>query len=236
VDGDTSNTTTREENNNKSDIVAERGVEGADTASGKVRAGPENTSIDSTVNGSPRHAPPTSSFTNTTNNNNETNGFSPTKDSDLTPQDKVNEKCVSGKKTVILSDRIEGREEEEEVEASSEASSSVGSSLDSPSSLSPLAPHFVRKMVDCTAFKGDAVRFDVQVTCTTSPRLAWTLEDEPVEEDGRRVVEVGEDGHCSLIVRDVREEDEGEYACRASNSHGTAICRAELSVYGLGAV
>ena len=91
-------------------------------------------------------------------------------------------------------------------------------------------------MLDCTAFKGDAVRFDVTVTGQPPPRLVWMVEEEEVEEDERHIVELGENGQCSLIVRQVTEDDEGEYSCKAVNSQGEATCFAELSVYGMGSV
>lgn len=97
-------------------------------------------------------------------------------------------------------------------------------------------PAFVKEMVDCTVFTGDVVRFDVQVTGQPAPQLVWTLEEEVVEEDERHILELGENGLCSLIVRHVTEDDEGEYSCRAVNSLGEVTCSAELSIYGMGAV
>ena len=97
-------------------------------------------------------------------------------------------------------------------------------------------PSFVKEMVDCTAFAGDVVRFDVKVTGQPAPQLEWTLEEEVVEEDHRHILELGENGLCSLIVRHVTEDDEGEYSCRAVNSQGEATCSAELSLYGTGAI
>lgn len=103
-------------------------------------------------------------------------------------------------------------------------------------SLAPAPPSFVKEMVDCSAFPGDVVRFDVRVTGQPAPKLHWSLEEDEVEADARHIVELGENGLCSLIVRHVTEDDEGEYSCRAVNSQGEAMCSAELSVYGIGPV
>ncbi|XP_076449773.1 uncharacterized protein LOC143286078 isoform X2 [Babylonia areolata] len=100
----------------------------------------------------------------------------------------------------------------------------------------PCAPRFLKEMVDCTAFKGDVVRFDVTVTGQPPPRLTWMLEEEEVEEDERHILELGENGQCSLIVRHVSEDDEGEYLCKALNSQGEASCVADLHVYNMGTV
>ena len=96
-------------------------------------------------------------------------------------------------------------------------------------------PKFAKKMVDCQAFKGDVVRFDVRVDGDPLPSVTWCHEGEVVAEGGRRVVEVGSDGHHSLIIRRVGEEDDGEYTARATNSRGVASCSAELIICGSGA-
>jgi hypothetical protein len=180
------------------------------------------------------------------NSNNETNRFSPSKDSNETVL--ANNRQDTHKDTIWNKDAKSeendaGFAKDEGEETSSEVSSSVESSLStsvasaSSSVLSStVRPRFVKKMVDCTAFPGDSVRFDVEVTGTPAPTPVWCFEEEVVEEDGRHIVGLGENGHCSLIVRCVSEDDEGGYSCRAKNSSGEATCSAELSVYGVGAV
>ena len=96
-------------------------------------------------------------------------------------------------------------------------------------------PAFLQRMVDCTAFPGDCVRFDVRVSGCRPRDLRWLRDDEEVEEDASHVVEVSR-GAASLIVRRVTEDDEGEYTCRACNAHGTVACSADLTVYGTGEV
>ncbi|XP_041374354.1 myosin light chain kinase, smooth muscle-like isoform X3 [Gigantopelta aegis] len=100
---------------------------------------------------------------------------------------------------------------------------------------SHLRPNFVKKMVDCQAFKGDVVRFDIKVAGEPCPTVSWYHEDDVVVADERHIVEVGADGQCSLIIRRVGEEDDGEYTARAVSLSGDASCSAELIICGSGA-
>ncbi|KAK6166183.1 hypothetical protein SNE40_022941 [Patella caerulea] len=96
-----------------------------------------------------------------------------------------------------------------------------------------LKPSFVKEMVDCEAFSGDVIRFDVVVSKDTT--IHWYYEDEKIIEDSRHIIDFGENGRCSLIIRQVTEDDEGEYTCAALNENGETTCSAELIVCGSGA-
>lgn len=92
-------------------------------------------------------------------------------------------------------------------------------------------PVFTQKMVDCKAFAGDAVRFDVVVTGDPSPEVSWLFEEDPISSDAKYSIETNSSkGTKSLIIRSIEEDDEGEYSCKAYNSCGEVICSAELSV------
>lgn len=97
------------------------------------------------------------------------------------------------------------------------------------------SPSFSEEMVDCKAFTGDVVRFDVTVCGDPQPDVCWYLEGAKINSDSRHTI-TNEDGECSLIIKQVTVNDEGEYSCRAKNTHGEIKCCAELIIYRTGAV
>lgn len=98
------------------------------------------------------------------------------------------------------------------------------------------SPSFIKEMLDCEAFTGDVIRFDVRVAGSPEPDFHWLHEEDEVQEDRRHIVDVSDNGQCSLIIRNVTEADEGEYSCIAVNDIGEASCSAELIVCSIGAI
>ncbi|XP_060064239.1 myosin light chain kinase, smooth muscle-like isoform X2 [Ylistrum balloti] len=94
---------------------------------------------------------------------------------------------------------------------------------------------FVREMVDCQAVSGDVIRFDVTVSCDQDQDIHWFQEDIEIVEDDRHSFVYDDKGGCSLIIRNVSEEDDGEFTCKASNCFGEITCSADLIIYGTGA-
>ena len=93
-------------------------------------------------------------------------------------------------------------------------------------------PRFTKEMVDSTAFPGDIVRFDTEFSQPSSVvTVTWYYEDEEILEDHRHSVVKTSSG-SSLIIREICEDDDGEYSCKISNSCGETMCSAELVVYG----
>lgn len=90
---------------------------------------------------------------------------------------------------------------------------------------------FTKEMVDSKAFPGDAVRFDVEFKADANFSITWFFEDDVVAEDNRHNIQKSEKG-SSLIIKDVCEDDDGEYSCRISNMNSEETCSAELIVYG----
>lgn len=97
------------------------------------------------------------------------------------------------------------------------------------------SPQFLQEMVDCEAFTGDVIRFDVQVNGDPEPSLEWFREDSVIVADNRHTIRCGDEGDFSLIIRNVTEDDDAEYSCKASNSLGEVTCTAELIICGTGA-
>ncbi|XP_071103572.1 myosin light chain kinase, smooth muscle-like isoform X2 [Haliotis cracherodii] len=98
------------------------------------------------------------------------------------------------------------------------------------------SPSFIKEMLDCEAFTGDVIRFDVRVAGSPEPDFHWLHEEDEVQEDRRHIVDVSDNGQCSLIIRNVTEADEGEYSCIAVNDNGEASCSAELIICSIGAI
>lgn len=90
---------------------------------------------------------------------------------------------------------------------------------------------FTKKMVDSKAFPGDVVRFDVAFTASKNTKVLWYFEDELLVLDEHHCVQESQ-GVCSLIIKDVCEDDDGEYICKISNNTHEESCSAELIVYG----
>ena len=97
------------------------------------------------------------------------------------------------------------------------------------------APCFVSSMKDCQVCSGDAVRFDVSVTGNPLPSVSWYFDNEELKLDDSRIdiEECSDSGLFSLIIRNIEDDDEGEYKCKAENSSGQVACSAELSVLEL---
>ena len=90
---------------------------------------------------------------------------------------------------------------------------------------------FTKEMVDSKAFPGDAVRFDVEFAADANISVTWFFEDDAIAEDDHHNIQKS-DKSSSLIIKDVCEDDDGEYSCRISNVNGEETCTAELIVYG----
>ena len=92
------------------------------------------------------------------------------------------------------------------------------------------APKFVEDMVDLEIIKGHPARFDVQVSGIPMPILHWYRNGKEIKPDDKHVrFEFAEDeGIGSLIIDEVKANDDAEYACKASNKAGSAVSKADL--------
>lgn len=93
------------------------------------------------------------------------------------------------------------------------------------------APVFTKPMTRCKTCQGDVARFDVTVSGDPLPHVTWFFEDEEIISDTRHMLRSNEKTRSfSLNIRNVEEDDEGEYTCKAVNSLGESSCSAELIV------
>lgn len=92
-------------------------------------------------------------------------------------------------------------------------------------------PSFEKEMQDVDVLEGDKARFDVKVNGNPDPEIMWFKDDEPLEEDGKRLhIDVDEKGIHSLIFSCVVPSDSGDYKVVAKNASGEIESEAELFV------
>ncbi|KAF8382632.1 ttn-1 [Pristionchus pacificus] len=59
------------------------------------------------------------------------------------------------------------------------------------------------------------------ITGTPIPAIRWTRDGKMIEEEEGRVIRC-ENGVCSLVIRQAKKEDAGNYVCQAENLHGSS--------------
>ena len=83
--------------------------------------------------------------------------------------------------------------------------------------------------VSLTIVDGQSACFECQVLADPHPNLAWFHEHRLLRESDEFVQEY-DDGHCTLLIKEVYPEDAGKYTVAAKNAYGTATCAAHLTV------
>lgn len=93
-----------------------------------------------------------------------------------------------------------------------------------------LRPMFKRLLANAECHEGQSVRFEIRVSGTPKPTLAW-------EKDGQTLalgpnIEIIHEGldYFALLIRDTLPEDTGYYRVTATNSAGSTSCQAYLKV------
>uniref|UniRef100_A0A0B7AI12 Uncharacterized protein n=1 Tax=Arion vulgaris TaxID=1028688 RepID=A0A0B7AI12_9EUPU len=93
------------------------------------------------------------------------------------------------------------------------------------------APYFTKTMIKCKTCTGDVARFEVTVSGNPLPHVTWFFEDEEIQSDSRHILRSNKNATTfSLTIRNIEEDDDGEYTCKAINSQGESTCAAYLSV------
>ncbi|XP_071792535.1 protein Obscurin-like isoform X2 [Asterias amurensis] len=118
----------------------------------------------------------------------------------------------------------------------SESSSSRMQADDSPDvARRSFPPKFSKDIIDAMVFEGDCARFDCHIEGEPEPEITWYQDDEELDESSRFLMEFDSDGVCSLIIKNVIEDDDAEYMVKAVNTAGEASSVAELIVHVPGA-
>ena len=96
----------------------------------------------------------------------------------------------------------------------------------------PVKPSFLLKLRDVTIFEGKDMEVSAKINGKPEPVVKWYLNNEEVEAGGRFHIVKRPDGRQIFKMTGLTREDNGELKCEATNSGGTAVCTAKISVRG----
>ncbi|TSM68901.1 Myosin light chain kinase, smooth muscle [Bagarius yarrelli] len=99
---------------------------------------------------------------------------------------------------------------------------------------SSVKPSFSSVIKDVEVVEGSAARFDCKIEGYPDPEVVWYKDDQPIKETRHFQIDYDEEGNCSLVISEVSGDDDAIYACKAVNTLGEAICKAELIVEVMG--
>ncbi|CAJ0570275.1 unnamed protein product, partial [Mesorhabditis spiculigera] len=93
------------------------------------------------------------------------------------------------------------------------------------------APRFTDGLKGLEVEEGKPAQLDVTVIGKPEPQVEWFKDGQPVLIDNQHVVsKKDEQGHHSLVIRDVAKADLGTYTCQATNKAGKAETLGEIKV------
>ena len=92
-------------------------------------------------------------------------------------------------------------------------------------------PSFPKKITSLQQTEGKVVRFECRVAGSSPVEVSWLRDGEPLE--GDEVSMSYDDNTAVLEIRPGEMRHSGEYSCVATNSVGSASCRAKLTLQGL---
>uniref|UniRef100_A0A7E4UT28 Muscle M-line assembly protein unc-89 n=1 Tax=Panagrellus redivivus TaxID=6233 RepID=A0A7E4UT28_PANRE len=114
-------------------------------------------------------------------------------------------------------------------EASSTAPINYGTETAAPKLPEPTsAPEFSVPLKPQVVAKGETVTFECKVNESAQPQIQWFRDNVPVDSKPNVVIEHRPDGTLKLTIRNVKEEDIGNYRCEAVNKIGKADTNADL--------
>lgn len=91
-------------------------------------------------------------------------------------------------------------------------------------------PKFEQKLANAEGKVGREVRLQVRVSGVPPPEIEFFHENIKIEDGGRFTILEEEDGVYTLIIRDTKAEDGGQYKCTATNKIGEVSSRGYLHV------
>uniref|UniRef100_A0AAY4CFA7 Myosin, light chain kinase 5 n=1 Tax=Denticeps clupeoides TaxID=299321 RepID=A0AAY4CFA7_9TELE len=97
------------------------------------------------------------------------------------------------------------------------------------------APVFIQSLSDQTAARGSTAQLTCIITGFPDPEVSWLRGGAVLEEHPSHVKkERRGNGLYTLLIEKLELQDSGEYTCKATNSHGEALCSARLTEKGDG--
>ena len=97
-----------------------------------------------------------------------------------------------------------------------------------PNTLAPMFVEYIRSM---EVFRGEPCVFQCKVLGIPEPSIGWYFNDRELQKPGK--YQTSEAGVSTFTVARVTAKDCGTYAVKASNSKGSALCVAQLTLSGL---
>ncbi|KAJ7984619.1 hypothetical protein DPEC_G00356650 [Dallia pectoralis] len=91
-------------------------------------------------------------------------------------------------------------------------------------------PHFNQVLCDTRQLQGSSAHLTCLLQAYPEAEVEWLQDEVPVKVSSRVTAEYEDNGMCMLVLTDLRPTDSGVYKCRATNSHGEAVCSAKLTV------
>ena len=91
-------------------------------------------------------------------------------------------------------------------------------------------PVFTKELSDTSISEGETVSLDVVIENDTNCKLEWLRNDAAVIESQRLSFVNHGEGRHSLIIRDIEDDDSGEYCCVAENEAGKVMCAGKLFI------
>lgn len=93
-------------------------------------------------------------------------------------------------------------------------------------------PSFPKKITSITQIEGQAVQFECRVAGSSPMEVSWLKDGEALKSDSEYTMSFDDNSAVLNIVKGEMRHS-GEYTCIATNSVGTASCRAKLTLQGL---
>jgi len=101
-----------------------------------------------------------------------------------------------------------------------------------PPPVAKAPPSFPKKITSLQQTEGQAVRFECRVAGSAPVDVSWLKDGEPLR-PGADVAMTHDDNTAALEILHGEKSHSGEYTCVATNSVGSASCRAKLTLQGL---
>eukprot|EP00057_Strongylocentrotus_purpuratus_P013444 XP_011667918.1 PREDICTED: myosin light chain kinase, smooth muscle isoform X2 [Strongylocentrotus purpuratus] len=90
-------------------------------------------------------------------------------------------------------------------------------------------PSFIKPLTDIEVVEGESVTFECHVDGIPEPIIIWTANKKEIKESKYFQMSY-KDTVAKLLIAEAFAEDEGDYACTATNGVGSVTCAAELTV------